>query len=137
MKRFQAMLLPLGLVLATTVGVAGAQTPPAEGTKSRAEVKMETKEFLKTHQWDATNEAWMVRPDVAPPSGVRSRAEVKADRDKWLSMHRWDENKGAWVDLDKPREMSTLSRAQVKMETKMFLKTHSYDEESGAWKEAK
>ncbi len=137
MKRFQAMLLPIGLVLAATVGVAGAQTPSGDSTKSRAEVKMETKEFLKTHQWDATNEAWMVKPDVAPPSGVRSRADVKADRDAYLKKHRWDETKQAWVELPQDRDMSKLSRDQVKMETKMFLKTHSYDEESGAWKEAK
>jgi len=137
MKRYQAMLLPLGLVLAATVGVAGAQNASGDSTKSRAEVKMETKEFLKTHQWDATNEAWMVKPDVAPPSGVRSRAEVKAERDAWLKNHQWDEKNGAWMQLDKPRDMSHLSREQVKMETKMFLKTHTYDEESGAWKEAK
>jgi hypothetical protein len=129
------MILPVGLILASTAGVADAQTSGAAPSASptRKEVKMETAEFLKTHQWDAVNEAWVVKPDYVPPAGVRSRADVKADRDAWLKMHAWDDTKTAWVELSQPRDMSKLSRDQVKKETKMFLKTHSYDENSNAW----
>jgi hypothetical protein len=135
MTRFQKFILPLGLVLATSAGVAGAQSSgdASSAPLTRKEVKMDAAEFLKTHQWDAVNEAWMVKPDYMPPAGVRSRADVKADRDAWLKMHAWDGTKLAWVELQQPRDMSTLSRDQVKAETKMFLKTHSYDETSNAW----
>jgi hypothetical protein len=137
MKRLQAMLLPLGFVLASTVSVVSAQMPADSGGKTRAQVKMETADFLKTHQWDAEREAWYMKPDVDPPAGVRSRADVKAERDAWLKVHRWDGNKAAWVSLDQPRDMSTLSREQVKAETKMYLKTHHYDETSSAWTDVK
>ena len=136
MKRFQAMPLLLSLVLASTVGVAGAQATDSSPT-TRKEVKMETAEFLKTHQWDATKEAWYMKPEFEAPTGVKPRSEVKAERDAFLRDHRWDDTKQAWEQLPQPRDMSTLTRAQVKAETAMFLKTHSYDEGSGAWKPAK
>jgi len=138
MKRSQAVVLISGLLLASTSCVVSAQAASDDASKSptRKEVKAETKEFLKMHQWDAVNEAWVVKPDMVPTTGLRSRADVKKERDAYLRTHRWDDTKEAWVELSQgPRDLNALPREQVKKETVMFLKTHSYNEDQNAWVE--
>jgi hypothetical protein len=135
MKRQSTSSLVIGLFLAAGCGSLLAQTPaPTASTVTRAEVKMETAEFKKTHVYDAVNETWMVKPGMDAPAGMKSRAQIKAERDEFLRNNRWEENSSTWVPLKgKPREMSSLTREQVKAETIAFLKTHRFDENTETW----
>jgi hypothetical protein len=135
MKRQSTSSLVVGLLLAAGSGSLLAQTPaPAASAATRAEVKMETAEFKKTHVYDPVTETWMVKPGVDAPAGMKSRARIKAERDEFLRNNRWEESSATWIPLKgKPRDMSTLTRAQVKAETAAFLKTHYFDEVSEVW----
>lgn len=136
MKSLQ--MLPMLLVL--TVAAAGSSVyaqdsavKPAE-PRTRAQVKMETVEFLKTHRWDEVAENWVLKSGVEPPTGVKTRAEIKAETNQFLRNNRWDEATSSWVSLKgKPRELSTLTRAQMRAETNQFIRTHDFDEETATW----
>jgi hypothetical protein len=113
-----------------------AQGTAAPSTVSRAQVKMERDEFMRTHRWDEASDTYVLRSGVEPPTGVKSRVEVKAERDAFLSRHRWDVSNSRWIPLDgAPRTMSNVSRAQVKAETAQFLRTHQWSESSGTYVE--
>ena len=115
--------------------VAHAQTAANTATAplTRAAVKMETAEFLKTHRWDGAMEAWVLKPGVEPPAGVKPRADVKAERDAFLRANRYDADSG-WVPLNPgPRDLGTMTRAQLAAETKQFLATHTFDEDKGVY----
>lgn len=128
-------LLGIGVALFGT-GWTVAQTPaPAAPAAplTRAEVKMERAEFLKTHRWDVRTDTYVLREHVTPPAGMKTRAEIKAERDDFLSKHRWEGENG-WVRIAAaPRDVSTVPREQIRAETAQFLKTHRWDEENDRW----
>lgn len=131
-------ILPTLLALAITAAVgsvyAQATSASAAAPMTRAQVKMETAEFLKTHRWDEVSETWMLKSGVEPPAGVKTRAEIKAETHQFLSNNRWDESSGSWVSLkDKPRDLSTMTRAQMRAETSRFVRTHMFDEATQTW----
>lgn len=130
----------MAVLLAASMGLASApvqaQAAKAGSSLTRAQVKMERDEFLKSHRWDEYSENWVLKSGVEPPTGVKTRAEVKAERDVFLRNNRWDEATSAWVPLkDAPRDISTLTRAQVRAETRAFMRTHRWDESSDTWVE--
>ena len=137
MKRLQALPLVLGLLLVSTAGVVNAQSGgTAAAPVTRAQVKMERDEFMKSHRWDAVAENWVIKPEFEAPAGMKGRTEVKAERDEFLRNNRWDELAGTWVPLKgKPRDLSTMSREQVRSETKQFVRTHRWDELGQGWVE--
>lgn len=132
--------LAVGMTAALMFGAAAqAQTPasPSAAPMTRAEIKMDTAEFLKTHRFDEAMGVWMLKSGVEPPAGVKPRAEVKAERDAFLRTNRWDTETSNWVPM-KPgttRDLATMPRAQVTAETKQFLATHTYDEDKGVYVE--
>jgi hypothetical protein len=137
-KRLQVLPLVVGLCLAVPGAWVNAQGTgdKAGAPASRAQVKMERDEFLKTHRWDEVNSNWVLKSGVEPPSGVKPRAEVRAERDEFLRNERWDTVNNVWVPLKAaPRETSKLTRAQVRAETRQFMRTHRWDEESQTWVE--
>jgi hypothetical protein len=137
MMQFQVRHLAIGLMLIATAGTAAAQTDAGKGASlSRAQVKMERDEFLRTHRWDEASETWVLKAGIEPPSGVKSRAEMKAERDKFLSNNRWDDAKNAWVPLKgEPRDIGTMSKEQVRAEARQFMRSHRWDEASETWVE--
>lgn len=126
---------------------APAQTPAAADTtcpRTRAEVRAECVEFMRTHQWDEANSNYVLKPGMkgparaTPPEGVKTRAEIRAERDSFLRANRWNEASSLWEPIaGKPRDLSTLSRADVQKETKAFMRTHHWDEAQGAYVENK
>lgn len=134
-KRFLLQMLPLMLATAGA-GPAFAQAADVAATEplTRAQVRMERAEFVKSHRWDEASSNWVLKPGFDAPTGMKTRAQVMAERDEILRNNQWDENTGTWVPLKaKPREMSTLSREQVRKETAEFVRTHRWDEETESW----
>lgn len=118
------------------LGMATLATTPvhAEGSPTRAQVKMDRDTFLATMRWDDSISAWVLKDGMPMPQGVASRTEIKEMRDKFLSMHTWDESSSQWVPVKgAPRDMSKLTREQVKAETEAFLKMYRFDESSSSW----
>jgi len=118
------------LMTAFTPPPATAQTPTA--SKSREEVRKETADFLKTHQWDETNGRWMPE-DNLPAGASPTRAQVREELHVFLRNNRWDDRRGRWVPLKSQRRLSTLTREQVRAETEVFLRTHHWDDMAGGW----
>jgi hypothetical protein len=123
--------------LAQAAGAADGTCP-----RTRAEVRAECIEFLRTHQWDEGAGNYVLKPGMkgparsTPPEGVKSRAEVRAERDKFLRAHRWNEAASEWVPIaGTPRDLSTLSRAQMRKEMRAFVRTHRWDEGSESYVE--
>ncbi|MCJ7799047.1 MAG: hypothetical protein MUP33_04705 [Polaromonas sp.] len=135
----QAASLVAGLFFALAGGVVqaqGASDPAATAPLAREQVKMERDEFMRTHQWDAVAENWVLKPGMEAPAGMKSRAEVKAERNEFLRNHRWNPVSGEWNPLTKaPRDVSKMTRAQVRKETIQFTRTHQWDNNKGAWVE--
>jgi hypothetical protein len=132
------------MLCAATLALAGhhvqAQQAAATATPApltRAQVKMEREDFIKSHKWDADNETWVLKPEYEPPGQMKGRAEVRKERDEFLKANRWDAGTESWVPLVKPREISQLSRAQVRKETREFLRTHEWDTATESWKLAR
>ena len=131
MKRMRIASLMAVLVLAVNTGGVSAQT---EAPMTRAQVKMERDEFLKSHTWDGATDNWVLKPGYESPAGMKTRAEIKADRDEVLRNNRWDEASDSWIPLkDKPRDISKMSREQLRAETRAFVRTHSWDEATQTW----
>ncbi len=123
-------LLTAGLA---TNASAAPDTAAVPSALTRAQVRMDRDEFIRTHTWDPGDEVWVLKPGFEPPMGMKSRAQVAAERDLYLSTHQWNEELG-WVPLPgAPRDISTLKREQVREETRQFLKTHRWDEFNEAW----
>jgi hypothetical protein len=138
MNHLRVIPLLVGLCFASTFGSASAQSAsePAATPITRAQVKMERDEFLRTHKYDVVTETWTLNPGIEAPAGVKTRAEIKAERDDFLKTHRYDVVNEQWVPVEgTPRELSKLTRAQVREETKQFVRTHRWDEVAGAWVE--
>lgn len=141
MKNIHMFPILLAITLAAAGGPVLAQNASAGATAAaasvpltRAQVKIDSAEFRRTHRWDVMSENWVLRAEFEPPAGVKSRAEVKAETVAFLRLNRWDEATDNWIPLKtKPREVSTLSRAQVRAETIAFVRTHTFDEDTGTW----
>lgn len=90
----------LSLLCAGASGVAQAQSDGAMAAASptRAQVKMERDEFLRSHRLDTVAENWVLSPEFEAPTGMKSRAEVNARRDEFLRSNRWDEVAGGCVE---------------------------------------
>lgn len=130
----------MGLLVALAIASASGYVQAQDASQARADsltreqVRMETKEFLKTHRWDEPSDTWVLKTGVEPPTGVVSRAVVKAQRDEFLRNNRWDEPNDMWVPRKPvPPTISTLNRAQVRADTIAFTRTHHWDEEAGQW----
>jgi hypothetical protein len=101
---------------------------------SRAQIKMERDEFLRTHRWSASEESWVMKPEYEAPAGVKTRAQVKAEQLEFLKNNRWDDVTGTWTPIRPgPRSLDALSREEVRRETRQFLKTHEWDPVQEAW----
>jgi hypothetical protein len=132
---------PLVLLLSAAIlALAGHPSQAQQATSSatpapltRAQVKMERDEFIKTHRWDEASESWVLKQGVEPPAPMKGRAEVLKGRDDFLKNNRFDATTGSWVPLAQPRVISQLSRDQVRKETREFLRTHEWDEAAEAW----
>jgi hypothetical protein len=135
MKQMNVRYSLVALCLAVAGTSAFAQTAEASKAASptRAQVKMERDEFLRTHRWDEQQETWVLKKGMEAPTGVKSRAEVVAARNEFLKNNKWDDNNG-WTPIKTgPRDLGAMSRAEIKAETVQFTKTHQFDEESGTW----
>ncbi|HET9646111.1 MAG TPA: hypothetical protein VFP68_22780 [Burkholderiaceae bacterium] len=137
MKQPRYPRIVFGIMLAfAAIGASAQGDANKSESPTRAQVKMERDEFLKTHQWDEDSENWVLKKGMEPPAGVKPRSEVKAEREKFLSSNRWDEPSSAWVPVQgTPRNLSTMSKQEVKAETRQFLRTHEWDEQKGQWVE--
>lgn len=104
----------------------------AASAVTRAQVKAERDEFLKTHEW--VGDEWRLKlkkGEKAPAPSGKTRAEIKAERDAFLKDNRWDSAAEAWVSIKAtPRDVSKLTREQVKSEAAEFNRTHIWDEGS-------
>ncbi len=129
---------------ALTLAVAPlwAQTPmptvnvdaPAPSAKTREQVKLERNEFLRSHEWDADADTWVLKPEFEAPEGVMSREEVKRERDRFMSTHRWDPDQDQWVSLGaEPRDLDRRTREEVRAETRAFMRTHEWDPDRNLW----
>lgn len=135
-KFFGLVPLALGLLLASSVTLSNAQSAPeaSPAPMTRAQVKMERDEFLKSHTYDSASETWVVKKGFEPPVGMKTRAEIKAERDEFLRNNRYDTATETWIPLKaQPRDMGTMSRAQVREETRQFVRTHTWDDIKGVW----
>jgi hypothetical protein len=118
-----------------------AQSPPAAGCeRTRAEVRSECVEFLKTHRWDEEAGDDVSRSGAkktAPaklPEGVRARADIRAERDRFMRSNRWNEVTGQWEPVaGAGRDLSKLSRADVRKETQAFVRSYQWDEVTEAY----
>jgi hypothetical protein len=134
MNRKPLSRLLVALVLGSTLGMVQAQSMDASAPPTRSTVKMETKEFVRTHRWDELSDTWMLKSGVEPPTGVLSRATVRAQRDEFLRLNRWDEPTEAWIPRKPaPPTISSLTREEVRVETSAFVRTHRWDEEVEGW----
>lgn len=126
MKRSTVLPMLIGIGFALASGTISAQ-------ETRAKVKMDRDEFLKTHQWDEQRATYIMKSSAEPPAGVKTRAEIKAERDAFLSKNRFDEPSSRWVPLKTERDMSTLTRQQVKRDAEMFNRTHTWNSETATY----
>ncbi len=110
-----------------------ATSSAASAPLTRAQVKMERDEFIKSHRWDEANQTWVLKQGFEPPAPMKGRAEVRKERDDFLSKNRWDAASGVWIPLAQPRVISQLSREQVRRETREFLRTHEWDDATESW----
>ncbi len=128
---YSTSLIVSAVLIAISSTVYAQTTGKPAASATRAEVRMERDEFLKTHKYDDTNSEWT--PNL-PFKSEYSRADVKMARDKFLSTNRWDEANDDFTPMvETPRNMSTVSPEVRKMETMQFMRTHMWDNASSAW----
>lgn len=132
----------MGACLAFGVGSASAQDEALACAKTRAEVKAECTQFMKTHTWNEGKGEWVAKGDgkaaAKTPEGVPTRAQIRADRNKFLASNRWDDGKSAWVPIAAPRDVGgdlscDKTRAEVQADCNAFMKTHRFDEGKGTY----
>lgn len=128
--------IPLATAMTAALMFGVAAHAQTAASPARAEVKMDTADFLKTHRWDDNMSVWVLKSGVEAPAGVKPRAEVKAERDAFMRTHKWQNDSSTWVPIKTgPRDLGTMTRAQLAAETKQFLATHTFDEEKGVYVE--
>jgi hypothetical protein len=129
----------MGACLALSAGMANAAQTAEEMACTRAQVKADCIEFMKTHTWDEGKGAYVLKADptktAEPPAGVATRAEIRAKRDTFLASHKWDDGKSAWIPLGKhTRDVGggdlacEKTRAEVAADCEQFMKTYRWDE---------
>ncbi len=57
-----------------------ATTVPGTSATTRAQVKIERDEFIKSHRWDPVIDDWALKPGYEPPVGMKDRAQIKEER---------------------------------------------------------
>lgn len=136
--------LPIVATLcAALVGSVSAQVPqtPEElaCAKTRAEVRSDCVQFMKTHTWNEGLGNWVLKSGARPPEGVVSREQVRAERNAFLAAHTWNDGKSMWVPLPTKRDVAneplacSQTRADVQKDCQAFLKTHRFDDGMGAY----
>lgn len=129
---------PLLIAVLSLPALSVAQTAPSPGTTAapltRAEVKMERQEFVKTHRYDPDSETWVLKEGFEPPAGLKTRAEVKSEREAFLRTHRWNPSTEVWDSIT-PEQGQAKTREQVRGEAKQFAKTHEWDPITNTWSE--
>jgi hypothetical protein len=136
MQQKQLALMLSATILALAGHHVQAQQAAATATPApltRAQVKMDRDEFIKSHRWDENSETWVLKQGFEPPAPMKGRAEVLKERNEFLKNNRWDATTGNWIPLVQPRVISQLSREQVRKETREFIRTHEWDEAAEAW----
>ena len=136
MKNSLPIVASLGICFALVGGMASAQTPEELAcAKTRAEVKGECVQFLKTHVWNEGLGTYVLKSGVNPPEGVKTRQQIVAERNKFLAANRWDDGKTMWVPIaGKPRDVANeplecaKTRPEVQKDCNAFLKTHRWDD---------
>lgn len=80
--KYPIKIIPLATSVVTLLVLSAGHAQTSETTATapptRAEIKMETAEFLKTHRWDDEMSAWVLKSGVETSVGIKSRAEVKS-----------------------------------------------------------
>ena len=142
MKTSLPIAAVIGACLAFGVGSASAQDEAMVCAKTRAEVKADCTQFMKTHTWDEGKGEWIAKSGgkaaAKTPEGVPTRAQIRAERNKFLASNRWDDGKSAWVPIAAPRDVGgdlscDKTRSEVQADCKAFMKTHRFDEGKGAY----
>jgi len=136
MKLCLPIVATLGVCAALVGGTVSAQTPEELAcAKTRAEVRADCVQFMKTHVWNDGMGTYVLKQGAAVPEGVKSRADITAERNKFLASNRWDDGKGMFVPIaGKPRDVAAEPlecknvRADVQKDCNAFLKTHRWDE---------
>jgi hypothetical protein len=132
----------LGACLAFGVGSATAQDEPLVCAKTRAEVKADCTQFMKTHTWSEGKGEWVAKSGgqaaAKTPEGVPTKAQIRAERNKFLAANKWDEGKTMWVPVATPRDVGgdlacEKTRAEVQADCNAFMKTHRFDEGKGTY----
>lgn len=136
MRNSLPLVASLGVCVALVGGTASAQTPEELAcAKSRAEVRAECVQFLKTHVWDDGAGTYVLKSGVRPPEGVKSRDEIRMERNKFLATNRWNDAKSMWEPVSgKPRDVAgeplecEKTRSEVQKDCNAFLKTYRWDD---------
>ena len=123
-----AMLLPVPTLAQAPAVAASSEAAPL----TRAQVKMERQEFVKSHRWDPESETWVLKEGFEPPAGLKTRAEVKAERVAFLRTHRWNTSTEMWDSIT-PEQGQAKTRQEVREEAKQFAKTHEWDPITNTW----
>jgi hypothetical protein len=130
----QLLSVVIALSLGATSALVSAQTTTDAASPTRARVKMDRDDFLKSHRWDAGMGDWVLKPGFEAPVGVKSRAEVHAERDQFLKVNRWNADNETWISVKgAERNLSTMSHDDVRKETQAFVRTHQWDELADKW----
>lgn len=68
---------------------SGIEAPA--GMKTRAEIKTQTSQFLRTNRWDEPTDSWA--PVKGPPRDLSAmtRAQVRAETAQFIRTHRFDD----------------------------------------------
>ena len=129
-----ALMLAMAPAQAQTTMPTQIADAPAAPAKTREQVKLERNEFLRSHEWDADADTWVLKPEFEAPEGLTSREEVKRERDRFMSTHRWDPDQDQWVPLGaEPRDLDRRTREEVRAETRAFMRTHEWDPDRNLW----
>jgi hypothetical protein len=131
-RQSQRLLALIIVGLATAVAAPQVLAQAQDASKTRREVRVDLREFMKTHVWDESSGMWLP-DDNAPKGSIMSRREFRDRMHDFLASNRWDSRNDRWVPLTPRRRLSTLTREQVQAETRAFLQTHHWDEEVGDW----
>jgi hypothetical protein len=131
-----ALLLGLSIILVSGAATAQTGASSAAASPTRAQVKMDRDEFMKTHYWDAYDAKWILDEGVEPPEGVKTRMNIRAERDEFLRNNRWDNQKSIWIPLGaQPRDLGKMTRVEEQEETHRFAMTHSFNSFTQQWTE--
>jgi hypothetical protein len=136
MKSLKFPLILLSLIFGFANGIVNAQNASDKSGLTRAQVKMEREEFVKSHEYDALTESWVLKPGFEAPGSMKTREQIKAERAEFFKNNRYDPVAEKWVSL-KGAPKSALTREQVRAETTAFVRTHVWDSATESWVEKK